>query len=172
MIQKKLGWSIVTVFILLSCSPEEPIQSETTPTPVHSLPAKVDFTKAFKVVASSCLPCHGRTTLPEVITRVKKAKFVEIEGETRERIIAALEGLHDDMKEGIPFSFTSEEEVKKFLATTPGEMVLMLEKGVMPPPWALALMKEIKWSYTPLEVNERLLLLRYARQNTKKEHLQ
>ena len=171
MIKNKLGWSIVTIVILVSCSPQEPVESKTTPTPVHSLPAKVDFTKAFQVVVKSCQPCHGRTTLPEVIKRVKKAKFIEIEGETRERLIAALEGLHEDMKEGIPFSFTSEEEVKKFLAMNPGEMVLMLEKGVMPPPWAPHLMKQIQWAYTPLGVNERLLLLRYARQNTKKEHL-
>ena len=138
----------------------KPLSSTQAASPTN----EVDFQKVGNIMRQSCMPCHNKSYLPQVINRVKVAKFKEIDGDTRLRILAELEELQRFMDEGIPISFTSEEQVHKFFRAVPGELYLMLEKGVMPPPWAPELMKQINWpSYTPLSWENRIEILRYAK---------
>ncbi len=128
-----------------------------------------DFAEVQKILLSSCMPCHNRQNLPVVIDRVKKASFKDIDGDTRLRILGELEELEQYMKDGMPISFTGKEEVHKFFNATPGEFYMMLEKGLMPPPWAPELMKQIEWpSYQKITIEKRLTLLKYAKPYTQK----
>lgn len=127
-----------------------------------------NFQEAFQIISKSCMPCHNHTTLEKVITQAKAAKFESIEDESKDRIVAALEDLQADMQDGLPLSYTTEANMQRLFTVMPGELVLMLEHGVMPPPWAPELMKTIEWdSYQPLTVEKRIALLRYGRSNSK-----
>lgn len=156
----------------LSACPSSPRQETTVESGIelqavasaHSSPPAGDFKKVGDIMTHSCMPCHNKSYLSQVINRVKVADFKEIDGDTRLRILAELEELQGFMDEGMPISFTSEEQVQKFMQAAPGELYLMLEKSVMPPPWAEELMKQINWpSYTPLSWENRIEILRYAK---------
>lgn len=150
---------------LVSC---EPNQHTRAATPAPSQSTDPLFEQAFKVISSSCMPCHNRNTLPEVIARTQQADFKDIDGDTKLRILGELEGLQEAMKEGTPFSFTSREEMLKFFEAAPGELYTMVEKGVMPPPWATPLMKQIQLPYVPLTPEKRVLILQFAKPYSEK----
>lgn len=150
-------------------SPEPADQAKIAAAPNTSVPPAEDFAKIQKIITSSCMPCHNRQNLPVVISRVEKAGFKDIDGDTRQRILGELGELEQYMKDGMPISFTGKEEVHKFFNATPGEFYMMLEKGLMPPPWAPELMKQIEWAgYQKLTIENRLELLKYAKPYTQK----
>lgn len=123
-----------------------------------------DYHQIARGLSSSCMPCHNHATLTQVIERVKKADFQEIEGETRLRILNGLENLKTSMDQGLPISFTSQAQVDQFIKVTPGEFYMMLEKGLMPPPWAPELMRAINWpNYEVLALEDRVEMLKYAK---------
>jgi len=123
-----------------------------------------DYNQVARSLSASCMPCHNQAALSQVIERVKAAEFKEIDGETRLRILGELEELKAYMDDGVPISFTSKEKVDQFIKVTPGEFYMMLEKGVMPPPWAPELMKAINWpNYQALELQDRVEMLKYAK---------
>jgi hypothetical protein len=163
--------SLLSVFLwwltLSACEPSSP-QTETHSAPTLTT-SESDFQAAFAVIGKSCRPCHNRATLPEVIQRTRAATFSDIDGDTRVRLLSELEGLYGRMKDGEALSFTSESEIKRFLNEGPGEFYIMLEKGVMAPPWAPALMKHIGWEeYVPLTVENRVKLLKFAKPYSEK----
>jgi hypothetical protein len=158
-----LGW-----LTLSACEPTPP-KSESQPVAQTLTTSESDFQAAFAVIGKSCRPCHNRATLPEVIQRTRAATFSDIEGDTRVRLLSELEGLYGRMKDGEALSFTSESEIKRFLNEGPGEFYIMLEKGVMAPPWAPALMNHIGWEeYVPLTVENRVKLLKFAKPYSEK----
>ena len=171
---------LFTLTLIVACPAAEPSSSPTpksslapqaTPsqkvqTKIMSPPApQMSYGEVFKITYTSCLPCHNKNTLPQVIEKVKAASFAEVAGEPRSRILAELEELKAVMTDSPPFSFSSgEKELKEFFNAFPGEFHLMLERGVMPPPWAPELMKAIAWpNYKKLGVQERIKLLRFAK---------
>lgn len=128
----------------------------------------LDFQQeVYPILHRSCMPCHNSGTLPQIIERVKNASFEPIDddpNQTRERLLAELEELQQNMDDGLPLSYTNKEIVHQNFAQLPGEFYLLLEKGVMPPPWAPELFNEIGWEdYQPLTREERIVLLRYAK---------
>lgn len=151
-----IGW-------LVGCEPDQ--QTRTNTSNQSTDPA---FEQAFTVISSSCMPCHNRNSLPQVIARARQADFKEIAGDTKPRILGELEELQEAMKAGTPFSFTSREEMLKFFEAAPGELYTMVEKGVMPPPWAVPLMKQIQWPYVPLTPAKRVLILQFAKPYSEK----
>lgn len=160
---------LVTGF-LFSCQPDIPkstLPKTQTALPSASIPATAaasDFAKVQQIMATSCMPCHNRQNLPVVIDQVKQAHFSSIGGKTRLRILAELEGLSQLMQDGLPLSFTSQEELHQFFLTNPGSFYTMLEKGVMPPPWGPDLIKELNWpGYQALPIEDRLELMKYAK---------
>ena len=157
-------------FMLLACKSQNTNQTEDkvkSTSVSHSSPE--EFNKIQTIISSSCMPCHNSGTLKQVIERTQKASFKEIDGETRIRILGELEELNHYMKNGMPISFTSEEELYKFFAATPGEFYMMLDKGLMPPSWGPELMKQINWpNYKVLQSQERIKLLKFAQPYTAK----
>lgn len=154
--------------LVFGCKPEPPHP----PPQKTSLPIKIsdaDFNKIQSILSSSCMPCHNRRTLPEVIARTEKGKFKAIGDDTRLRILGELGELKDYMEGGLSISFTSKEELHKFFESTAGEFYLMLEKGLMPPPWAVGLTQEIKWPlYQKLSAENRLELMKYSKPYTER----
>lgn len=161
--------AFVSWLLFSACEPKAEVAESPTPQTLAA-GSDGDFQAAFAVIGKSCRPCHNRATLPEVIQRVQAANFTDIEGDTKHRLLAELEGLRDRMlNDGEALSFTSEAEIKRFLQETPGEFYLMLEKGVMAPPWAPGLMETIGWSeYVPLTVENRVKLLKFAKPYSEK----
>lgn len=165
--------------IVASAEPTATSLPTNLPTALPSAAASSDFWtdntpptygEVFKITYRSCLPCHNRYTLPRVIERVKNASFSDIDGDTRLRILAELEGLHDLMTASPPYSFTlGQETLQQFFKVVPGGVYNMLSKGAMPPPWAPKLMQAIDWpNYTTLSYENRVELLRYARPYSEK----
>lgn len=127
-----------------------------------SLPG-LDFAAVQLRLTRSCMPCHQRQILPEVIARVEQARFEGIGGDSRLRILAELGELETMLAEGMPLSFDDQASLRRLFAATPGEFYLMLEKGLMPPPWAPELMRRIDWPYQALSGAERAELLRFSK---------
>lgn len=159
--------------LLFSCQadiPKSKLPETQTALPSASIPAIADpaeFAKVQQILATSCMPCHNRQNLPVVLERVKQARFSDISGKSRLRILTELEGLSQLMQEGLPLSFTSQKELHQFFLASPGDFYNMLEKGVMPPPWGPELMQAINWpSYQALTLEDRLELLKYAKSVT------
>lgn len=120
-------------------------------------------------IQNSCMPCHNKQTLPEVIERVQKARFQAIAGLSRERILAELEELKGAIEEGLPLDYQEKASVHQNLKSLPGELYLMLEKGQMPPRWAPELMQIIDWYYyEPLSPERRMEFLNYAKADSEK----
>lgn len=117
------------------------------------------------IFANSCMPCHNHEFLPQLIARLEKAEHVkELDGDSRERVLAELYGLKERMDNGEPISFVSEKQVMAFLKQNPGEMYLMLENGVMPAAFAEDLMQAVNWpKYTRLSPEDRVRLLIFAK---------
>lgn len=163
-------WLILSSLLLgvSACKPEATDNPPPSKTITHTLPsASPEFQEIYGSLTASCMPCHNRATLPQVIQKVQAASFQELDGETRVRILAELEELQQYMKGGVEVSFTGKEELHRFFDSTPGEFYMMLEKGIMPPPWAHALMDEIKWpGYRPLSIDERVKLMQYSKPYT------
>ena len=157
---KSLTPLLLTASLFFGCSPEDQqadaLDSETR--------------RIQTILTASCMPCHSRTALPQVIERTKQASFPSVDGESRERILAELEELQLYIDEGLPISFAEDEtELHKFFKSTPGEFYMMLEKGIMPPPWAPDLMKQINWpDYKHLTTEERIELLKYSKPYSEK----
>lgn len=152
------------------CRPEAK-QTKQSPTPVASAVALSDddFLRVQTIIASSCMPCHNRQTLPLVIEQTRKSNFKGLGRDTKLRVVGELEELENYMKSGLSISFTGKEELHRFFSSTAGEFYLMLDKQVMPPPWAQDLMTELKWpGYKPLSPDERLELMRYAKPYTER----
>lgn len=151
--------------LLLGCNPQDK-ESEHKQTQASEppLPSQEEFLRVQTIIASSCMPCHNSQTLPDVIARTEKAGFKDIDGDTKARILGELDELQNYMKSGTPISFTDQQVLHQFFKATPGEFYMMLDKGLMPPPWAQELMKEIKWpNYHPLQSAERIELLTYSK---------
>lgn len=173
---KKLLLIVCVTFavILPACKPNaqhEDATASAPPTPVSSPPPISDeeFNKAQTIIASSCMPCHNRQTLPNVIALTQKATFKAIGSDTRPRILGELGELKNYMDSGLSISFTSKEELEKFFNATAGEFYLMLDKGLMPPPWAPELMQQIKWPhYEKLTPAKRLELMKFSKPYTEK----
>lgn len=120
------------------------------------------------IISRSCMPCHNRHTIGTVIERLEAHSVDALDGETRERVLAEIGELRQYMEDGVPVSFTSQQEIEKFLKAMPGEFYTMLEKGVMPPPFAPELMKHIGFTdYQPLSWENRIKLLQYAKPYSK-----
>lgn len=136
-----------------------------SPRPSSSKKKKVYFGETYSVIVKSCMPCHNKRTLPNIIKEVKQANFKEIEEETKARIVGALEGLLQRQEEGELLSFDSEKNIQKFYRIAPGAMYTMVNLNVMPPPFAPELMKTIGYNrYVELSMQERIKLLKYANQ--------
>jgi len=153
---------------LWSCEPAPEEQAAQTQSLAVSESAALNFEKdVYPLITRSCMPCHHSATLPEVIARVKAlepGRFKEEDGDTRLRLLGELEELQMHLDEGLPLSFTDREQVHKSFERLPGEFYLMLEKGLMPPPWGDDLLAAIEWpNYQPLSWEERVLLLKYAK---------
>ncbi|MGE3725890.1 MAG: hypothetical protein AB7I41_10080 [Candidatus Sericytochromatia bacterium] len=176
------GLSLLTG-LQLSCTPaQEPLSSQSnisshasvhasalaSATPVPS--PSVAYSEVFRITYASCLPCHNRHTLPQVIDRLKAAKFSTVDGEDRVRILTELEGLKALQDSGSALGFSSgQEELMDLFESVPGGFFIMLEKGVMPPPWAPALMEAIDWpNYERLSIENRVKLLQFAKPYSQK----
>ncbi|MEZ0370639.1 MAG: hypothetical protein ACAI44_16230 [Candidatus Sericytochromatia bacterium] len=163
LLKRAVALSLFMAGFMPGCKPQDQQAKTMTELP------DADFNKIQTIIASSCMPCHNRQTLPEIVARTKKAGFKAIEGDTRSMILDDLHELEAYMESGLSISFTSKEELHKFFAATPGEFYMMLEKGLMPPPWAPGLMQEIKWPhYQPLSPANRVELLKYSKPYTEK----
>lgn len=129
---------------------------------------EVSYEEISPILSRSCMPCHNRHTIGTVIERLEKHPVETLDGETRERVLAEIAELKQYMQDGVPVSFTSQEEIEKFLKAMPGEFYTMLEKGVMPPPFAPELMEHIGFTdYQPLSWENRIKLLQYAKPYSK-----
>lgn len=163
--------AIVALLFFVACyqqSEEQVLDESQALQSVQIKESGVDFQReVYPILHRSCMPCHNSGTLPQVIERVQNTDFAAIDGDpgqTRERLLAELEELQQNMADGMPLSYTNKEKVHKNFAMLPGEMYLLLEKGVMPPPWGPELLKAIGWEdYQPLSAEERVTLLRYAK---------
>lgn len=155
---------VLCAFLALSSCLNKPQTSESETEANEVKTGEIPFADAFAVISESCLPCHSQTALPEVIVRVKQAPFETMDGEKKERLVAELEGLLEALEEGDPLDYTSEANLNRTFKGLPGEFYLMLEKGVMPPPWAAEMMALIEWGgYRTLTPEKRGLLLNYSR---------
>lgn len=154
---------VLNLGLFLSCAPESkqvPKQEQNSSAQAQ----KVTFDQAFAVVSASCMPCHNLATLPAVIEKTRQASFQELDGEERVRIIHELEKLLEALKAGEPLNLVGEKELHQNFESMPGELYTMLEKGVMSPNWAPALMQQIQWpKYQPLTPENRVLLMQYAK---------
>jgi hypothetical protein len=105
-----------------------------------------------------------------VIDRLKAAKFSTVDGEDRIRVLKELEGLKEMQDSGSALGFSSgQEELMNLFESVPGGFFIMLEKGVMPPPWAPALMEAIDWpNYERLSIENRIKLLQFAKPYSEK----
>lgn len=129
---------------------------------------QVSYEDISPIISMSCMPCHNRHTIGTVIKRLENHPVEDLDGETRERVLAEIGELRQYMEDGVPVSFTSQQEIEKFLKAMPGEFYTMLEKGVMPPPFAPELMKHIGFTdYQPLSWENRIKLLQYAKPYSK-----
>lgn len=129
---------------------------------------EVNYEDVRPILSMSCMPCHNRHTIGTVIERLEKHSVETLDGETRERVLAEIGELRQYMEDGVPLSFTSQQEMEKFFKAAPGEFYTMLEKGVMPPPFAVELMEHIGFTdYTPLSWENRIKLLQYAKPYSK-----
>ncbi|PIQ23550.1 hypothetical protein COW36_13840 [bacterium (Candidatus Blackallbacteria) CG17_big_fil_post_rev_8_21_14_2_50_48_46] len=179
-----LGWFLITVLLWGCNSPEEvkPTPSATAPaatatagtqtsaTPTASPSPAIAYSEVFRITYFSCLPCHNRKTLPQVIERVKAAHFDTVDGEDRLRVLAELEGLKDRQDKGEALGFSSgQEELMHLFGGIPGGFYIMLERGVMPPPWAPDLMQAIDWpNYERLSIENRAKLLQFAKPHSER----
>lgn len=173
---KKLLLTVcVTLAVMLpACKPSAQHQeaaasasstADSSPPPISD----EEFNKAQTIIASSCMPCHNRQTLPNVMALTKAAKFKAIGSDTRLRILGELGELKNYMDSGLSISFTSKDELQKFFGATAGEFYLMLDKGLMPPPWAPELMQQIKWPhYEKLTSAKRLELMKFSKPYTER----
>lgn len=134
-----------------------------SPSPVKAQSADAAYERAAAIISHSCMPCHNRQTLPEVMALTQAASFQKIGNMTRARILGELGKLKTDMDNGLPISFTSKQALEDFFKVTRGEFYVRLEKGLMPPAWAPEWMQELKWGYQRLDAQERLELMRFAR---------
>lgn len=124
-----------------------------------------DYSLVASIIANSCLPCHNRQTLGDVIQLTQDARFAGAGDETRLRVLAALQRLASDMDEGIARNFTTQQEIEQLMHLNPELLPLVLEKGVMPPQWASDLMRKIDWpNYQALTVENRVEILQYTTQ--------
>jgi hypothetical protein len=141
------------------------IQASPSPSTVN-----IAYSEVFRITYASCLPCHNRHTLPQVIERVKAGTFDSVDGEERLRILNELEGLKKRQDEGSALGFSSgQEELMNLFESIPGGFYIMLEKGVMPPPWAPDLMEAIDWpNYERLSIENRIKLLQFAKPHSKR----
>ncbi|MBF2055570.1 MAG: hypothetical protein IGS03_19130 [Candidatus Sericytochromatia bacterium] len=163
--------AIVTLLLFVACyqqSEEQVLDESQALQAAQVKESGVDFQHdIYPILHRSCMPCHNSGTLPQVIERVQNTDFPPVDGDpgqTRERLLAELEELQQAMRDGLPLSYTNKEKVHQNFAMLPGEMYLLLEKGVMPPPWGPELLKAIGWEdYKPLTAEERVTLLRYAK---------
>lgn len=163
-----LSLALLSSFLFVLSCRSEGESSKTTAQKVSAQTAP-EFQEIYGILTASCMPCHNRETLPQVIDKVKTASFQDIDGETRLRILGELEELAQYMKDGMPISFTGEQELHRFFAVTPGEFYMMLEKGMMPPPWAHAMFEKIEWpGYKTLGFEERVRLMQYAKPHSEK----
>lgn len=129
---------------------------------------KVSYEDISPILSMSCMPCHNRHTIGTVIERLEKHPVQTLDGETRERVLAEIGELRQYMRDGVPVSFTSQQEIEKFFKAAPGEFYTMLQKGVMPPGFAPELMQQIGFSdYRPLTWENRIKLLQYAKPYSK-----
>ena len=129
---------------------------------------EVSYEDISPILSMSCMPCHNRHTIGTVIERLEKHPVQTLDGETRERVLAEIQELRQYMQDGVPVSFTSQQEIEKFLKAAPGEFYTMLQKGVMPPGFAPELMEHIGFSdYRPLTWENRIKLLQYAKPYSK-----
>lgn len=166
----KLGLAqfLALTLVLSACEPAPDKQASASPKAV-SVPSIPDaeYLRAATIIAASCMPCHNRQSLPKVSALTRAAKFKAIGGDTRLRILGELGELKAYMDSGMPISFTSKDELQQFFAATAGEFYVMLEKGVMPPPWAPELMQRLNLNgYQKLGPQQRLELLRFAKPYT------
>lgn len=159
LIQLRFALFCVFFMLLFACSSTQ----ESTETKVT-----VTFEQVSGVLSHSCMPCHHRQILPQLIDKVRSASFAEIEGEPRTRILHELEGLLADILSGAPLDYSRVENLQRNFQGMPGEFYNVLEKGVMPPPWAAELMKQLQWPYTPLSPEHRVLLLQFAKPSSQK----
>ena len=169
------------VLLLVSCNTSQKLvtaQREVSPSPIQSSNldsprssvAPVAYSEVFRITYASCLPCHNRNTLPQVIERVKAATFSTVDGETRKRVLAELEGLKALQDSGSDLGFSSgQKELMSLFKSMPGALFTMLDKGVMPPPWAPDLMEAIDWpNYERLSMEKRIKLLQFAKPYSEK----
>ena len=163
----------ITPSIAPSITPQKMLEASppiVSPTVSSTSSPLITYGEVFKITYSSCLPCHNRHTLPQIIERVKTASFSDIDGETRLRILMELEGLKALMDSSTPLSFSSgQTELMQMFNAFPGALYTMLEKSVMPPPWAPELMQNIDWpNYERLSVENRTKLLRFSKPYSEK----
>ncbi len=179
--QSLAGFLLVFVFVAGCTSPQEQVNSQTQTKPQTQSAAtassaapvpspSVAYSEVFRITYASCLPCHNRHTLPQVIERLKAAKFSTVDGEDRFRVLKELEGLKEMQDSGSALGFSSgQEELMNLFESVPGGFFIMLEKGVMPPPWAPALMEAIDWpNYERLSIENRIKLLQFAKPYSEK----
>lgn len=125
--------------------------------------SQVLFKQAHSIMKRSCMPCHNKHRVSCLAQAIKRQDFKSIDGESRLRIVSAIKGLSEMIDEGMNLSFTSEKEIKQFLKEMPGGLYTMVDKGVMPPPWAPDLMKTLYLhTYRPLSVDDRIVLQKFA----------
>lgn len=128
----------------------------------------VSYEEISPIISMSCMPCHNRNTIGTVIERLEKHPVQTLDGETRDRVLAEIAELRQYMQDGVPVSFTSQQDIEKFLKAAPGEFYIMLQKGVMPPSFAPQLMEHIGFTeYKPLSWENRIKLLQYAKPYSK-----
>jgi hypothetical protein len=166
------GLPILALFVLSACratASSDTAQNEASPIYKASYTEpQVSYEDISPILSMSCMPCHNRHTIGTVIERLEKHSVKTLDGETRERVLAEIRELRQYMQDGVPVSFTSQQEIEKFLKAAPGEFYTRLQKGVMPPGFAPELMAHIGFSdYKPLTWENRIKLLQYAKPYSK-----
>lgn len=174
------GLTLVFLLLLACNSTPKPVtasnQASSKPLPnsqttsIAASATPVAYSEVFRITYASCLPCHNRNTLPQVIERVQAASFDTVDGETRLRVLGELEGLKALQDSGSDLGFSSgQEELMSLFKSMPGALYTMLDKGVMPPPWAQDLMEAIDWpNYERLSAEKRIKLLQFAKPYSEK----
>lgn len=128
----------------------------------------VSYEEISPIISMSCMPCHNRHMIATVIERLEKHSVESLDGDTRARVLAEINELRQYMEDGVPVSFTSQQEIERFLKAAPGEFYTRLQKGVMPPGFAPELMEHIGFAeYKPLSWENRIKLLQYAKPYSK-----
>lgn len=174
------GLTLLFLLLLACNTSHKPVtsskQSSSEPAPnsqianIKASTAPVAYSEVFRITYASCLPCHNRNTLPQVIERVQAASFDTVDGETRLRVLGELEGLKALQDSGSDLGFSSgQQELMSLFKSMPGALYTMLDKGVMPPPWAPDLMEAIDWpNYERLSADKRVKLLQFAKPYSEK----